>query len=137
MQSVDTLVPTVVLALFAWFGYGPAQDHTEFVSAGLLDDGRTVLFTLHQLMYQPATGWRAFPDGGTPRYLKDVNTLGTYDIQTHAARTLHRERNTRWQPGGGSLTIHGFEGTKALISQSGQLRGSLKNAAKENGTTVR
>jgi hypothetical protein len=128
MQSVDTWVPTVLLATFAWLGYGPAQDHSELVSAGLANDDRTVLFTAHQFVYQPAAGWRAFPDGGIPHYLKDINIIGAYDITTGKSRTLHREQNTRWQPGSGTMTIHALNGTKALISQGGQLRRSFDTA---------
>ncbi|HTL17918.1 MAG TPA: hypothetical protein VL793_11820 [Patescibacteria group bacterium] len=126
MNSGPALVQTLFLAAFGFFGYGPVQDHSEFISTRLADDGRTVVFTLHQFAYQSATGWRAFPDGGVPRYVKDVNLAGTYDLQTHRVRTLRRQKNSQWQPGDGLFTIHAINGTKALLVQGGQLRGTFK-----------
>jgi len=125
MKQSPPLFPTLLFASLAFFGYGPVQDHTEFVSARLADDHHTVLFTLHQFAYRPAAGWRAFPDGGIPRYVKDVNILAAYDLRGGSIRTLRRERNSEWQPGSGLFTVHSMSGSKALISQGGQWRGTF------------
>ena len=84
----------------------------------------------HRFTYRPATGWRAFPDGGFPDYLTDIILLGTYDVQSREIRILRREENSQWQPGSGLFTVHSTKGTKALISQGGQLRGPFKLAVK-------
>src|SRR5436190_17538388 len=125
MTQPPPLLATLLFASLAFFGYGPVQDHTEFVSARLADDHHTVLFTLHQFAYRSAIGWRAFPDGGIPHYVKDVNILAAYDLQGRTIRTFRRQRNSEWQPGSGLFTVHSISGSKALISQGGQLRGTF------------
>lgn len=112
------------------WGYGPLKDYSEFVSARLADDGHTVLFSFHRFAYRSASGWRAFPDGGIPKYVADTNLLGTYDLQTRKIRILRREKNSHWQPGSGLFTIQAMNGDKALISQGGQLRGPFKLGVK-------
>jgi hypothetical protein len=107
-------------------GYGPLEDHSEFVSARLAEDNRTVVFSAHQFTYRAATGWRAFPDGGIPDYVTDANSLGVYDLQTRQVKIIRHERNTEWQPGSGLYTIHSLQGSKALITQGGQLRGPFR-----------
>jgi hypothetical protein len=52
--------------------------------------------------------------------------LGTYDLQTQKVKILRREKNSQWQPGNGLFTIHSTKGSKALVSQGGQLRGPFK-----------
>jgi len=111
-------------------GYGPLQDQSKFVSARLADDKRTVLFSFHRFAYRAATGWRAFPDGGIPNYVTDTNLLGTYDLEARKIKILRREKNSQWQPGSGQFTIHSANGTKALISQGGQLRGPFRLGVK-------
>ena len=106
-------------------GYGPLEDHSEFVSAQQTEDGRA-LFSFHRFAYRSATAWRAFPDGGIPRYEVDENLLGLYDLQTRKVKLLRREKNSAWQPGSGLFSIHSLKGNKALISQGGQLRGPFK-----------
>ena len=111
-------------------GYGPLEDHREFVSARLADDKRTIVFSAHHFAYRLATGWRAFPDGGIPDYVTDINLLGVYDLQTRDVKILRRERNTEWQAGSGLFTIHSMKGGKALVSQGGQLRGPFRLGVK-------
>ncbi|MGA7827935.1 MAG: hypothetical protein WCA04_09760 [Geobacteraceae bacterium] len=108
------------------WGYGPLQDYSQFVSAKLLDDGQSILFTYHRYTYRPATGWRAFPDGGIPRYQEDRNLIGVYDLADKNVRILRREDNSDWQPGSGLYTIQAVKGSKALLAQGGQLRGSFR-----------
>ncbi|MFC1735339.1 hypothetical protein ACFL1X_04430 [Candidatus Hydrogenedentota bacterium] len=104
-------------------GYGPAENHSAFVSAKLAGDERTVIFSYHEFFYRRATGFRAFPDGGIPKYLTDRNYLGTYNMDSQEVRILASEKNTKWQNGQGNFFIVSVEGQMALISQAGQLRG--------------
>jgi hypothetical protein len=110
-------------------GYGPLEDHSEFVSARLVDN-RTVLFSFHRFTYRPATGWRAFPDGGIPDYVMDTNLVGVYDLRTLEHKIFLREINTSWQQGSGLFFIHSVKGSKALVTRGGQLRGPFKLATK-------
>ena len=123
-------ISTLFVLTSCHLGYGPLQDRSKFVSARLADDQRTVLFSFHHFAYRAATGWRAFPDGGIPDYVTDISVLGTYDLQTRKLTVLRREKNSQWQPGSGLLTIHSMNGTKALISQGGQLRGPFAHGVK-------
>ena len=111
-------------------GYGPLEDHSEFVSTRLSDDKTTAIFSFHRYAYRQATGIRAFPDGGIPYYDRDINILGTYNLQTQKLRILKREKNSEWCPGSGMFYIHSIKGNKALINQGGQLRGPFKLAGK-------
>ncbi|MRR53911.1 MAG: hypothetical protein EG822_05275 [Deltaproteobacteria bacterium] len=115
----------VLLASCSW-GYGSLRDYSKFVSAKLLDDKKSILFTYHRYTYRPATGWRAFPDGGIPRYEQDRNLIGIYDLARKKVTILRRENNRDWQAGSGRFTIHAVNGTKALLAQGGQLRGAFK-----------
>ena len=115
-----------LLTSCSW-GYGSLQDYSKFVSAKLLDDKKSVLFTYHRYTYRPATGWRAFPDGGIPKYEKDRNLVGVYDLVRKKVTILRSEDNSDWQPGSGLYTIQAVkEGTTVLLAQGGQLRGSFK-----------
>ena len=104
--------------------YGPPQDHSRFESAALMAD-RTVLFSFSHYVYRPAEGITAFPDGGIPRYLKDENVLATYQIASGDVRVLRRERNKHWTDGQGRFGIQRSQGSVALVTQGGQLRGDL------------
>jgi hypothetical protein len=125
--SLAVGVPIICLAICGCgvFGsYGPAQDHSSFEGAALLSD-QTVLFSFSHLVYRPATGITAFPDGGVPRYLKDEVVLGTYHVPSGAMRILRRERNKRWADGQGRFGIQRSKGSMALVTQGGQLRSDL------------
>lgn len=126
MKRVIFFISILFLIASCAVGYGPLQDHSEFVSARLADDKHTVLFSFHHFAYRPATGWRAFPDGGIPKYVTDINLLGVYDLQSRKIRILRHEKNSVWQPGSGLFTILAMKGSKALISQGGQLRGPFR-----------
>lgn len=106
-------------------GYGPREDHSQFTSAKLADDGNSILFTFHRFEYRRATGMRAFPDGGIPKYLTDEHVVGVYDRAAGKVRILKDEKNKRWQPGSGTYTIHSTRGSKILVAQGGQLRGAV------------
>jgi hypothetical protein len=85
--------------------------------------GKRVLFTYHKFIYRPATGIAAFPDGGIPKYIRDVSYIGTYDIPNGRHRILRKEINKMWEPGQGTFHIIAAKGSMALLSQGGQIRG--------------
>jgi len=118
------LLITLVLSTAAcgMYGYGPSEDRSRFVSARVTDDGAAVLITAKRLVYRPAAGWRAFPDGGIPRYITDENMVGVFHIDTRKTSVLHREKNTFWQDGQGEYGIYAMKGAKAVINQGGQKR---------------
>jgi len=102
--------------------YGPTTDRSGFVSARLLDDGRTAAFTYQRLVYSPARGIAAFPDGGVPQYREDRAIMGTCDVRTGAIRIFVSDRNREFQHGQGRLTILDAMGTRVLVARSGQAR---------------
>jgi len=126
MGRLEVPLLAVLVVAGCSLGYGARQNHSEFTSVRLADDGRTVWFGFNALFYRPAAGWRAFPDGGVPKYEVDRNVLGTYDVVTHETRILQRGKNTRWQPGQGRFAIVAAAGRKALVSQGGQRRGPFR-----------
>ena len=126
MKRAALFISVLFLTAACSVGYGPLQDHSEFVSARLADDKHSVLFSFHDFAYRPAAGWRAFPDGGIPNYVKDINLLGVYDLQSRKVRILRHEKNSIWEPGSGLFTVQAVKGSKALISQGGQLRGPFR-----------
>lgn len=104
--------------------YGPREDHSRFEGAALMPGG-TVLLSFSHLVYRPAAGITAFPDGGIPRYLEDEAVLAVYQIPTDDLRVLRRTRNERWTDGQGRFSIQRTRGTMALVTQGGQLRRDL------------
>jgi len=127
-----------VLALFLLLGasvfpgcHGPAQDHSRFESAVLLRE-HTVLFSFKHLVYRPAEGIAAFPDGGVPKYDWDEDLLGTYHIPSGALRILRREPNRRWTNGQGTYGIQRSRGGVALVTRGGQLRRDLSKSVYED-----
>lgn len=105
--------------------YGPKVDRSRFVTAHLLPD-QQVLFTYQTLVYRPAQGIAAFPDGGIPKYVRDLSYIGVYDIRSGKHRILKKERNTTFEPGQGPFHIGPTKGAMALVSQGGQVRGQLR-----------
>ena len=130
MKSILLAIGTLLLLTACNTGYGPLQDHSEFISARLAADQRTVVFSAHHYAYRPATGWRAFPDGGVPDYVTDSNILGIYDLQTQDVSIIRREENSEWQPGNGNFFVITTQGSKALVSQGGQLLGPFRHGVK-------
>lgn len=63
------LAPVAALALTACT-YGEAVDRSGVEWAVLLPD-RSVAIAFKELVYRPATGAAAWPDGGVPQYLRD------------------------------------------------------------------
>lgn len=103
-------------------GLGPPEDHSAFVSARLVGEGRAVVFAYNRFVYRPAVGWRAFPDGGVPRYLVDRQIIGLFDLETQETRVWHREDNRDWQPGNGDYFILAASGWTVLLASGGQRR---------------
>lgn len=130
MRRILFLVIVTLLLTACNLGYGPLQDHSKFVSAKLAEDKRTVVFSAHHYAYRPASGWRAFPDGGIPDYVTDSNVLGTFDLQSQEVNIIRREENREWQPGSGNFFIIAIQGSKALVSQGGQLLGPFAHGVK-------
>lgn len=92
----------------------------------------TVLFSFKHLVYRPAEGIAAFPDGGVPKYVRDEDLLGTYHIPSGALRILRREPNRRWSDGQGRYGIQRSRGNVALVSRGGQLRRDLSRSEVED-----
>jgi hypothetical protein len=120
----------LLLATAGWLlgcpvGYGEVRDQSRFVSAVLSDDGHTAVFTAQRLRYRPAVGWRAFPDGGIPKYVEDEHVIGRVDIRTGESRILLDERNRDWAHGHGAYHVQQMSGDVALLGRGGQLRGDF------------
>lgn len=110
-------------------GYGPPYDASKFVSADTALDGRIGIFTLKRLEYRPATGWRAFPDGGIPKYVIDRNYVATYDFSSGRTRVIYREDalpRGLWLPGSSSLNIAATYGSRVILRTSGQLKSDYR-----------
>ncbi len=137
-NGIRVVVVAGVIALLLTSGgcifscsYGPAQDQSRFEGAVLMPD-QTILFSFKHLVYRPAQGIAAFPDGGVPKYLKDEDVLGTFHVPSGALRILRRERNRRWTDGQGQYAIQRSRGTVALVTRAGQLRRDLAKTAYED-----
>lgn len=115
------------LALLALAGcslfYGPTTVKSGFVSARLDPEARMVVFTYQRLVYEPARGLAAFPDGGRPRYREDHALFGTCDAMGGHVRILLSEKNREFAPGEGRLYIVDMAGQKVLLSRGGRLTG--------------
>jgi hypothetical protein len=103
-------------------GYGPAVDNSKFISAKLAEDGKSVVFTCQRIIYRPASGWRAFPDGGIPNYVIDEDIIGIIGLDVRGISIISKERNKEWQDGQGQFFVSHANGRKAVITQSGQGR---------------
>jgi hypothetical protein len=112
----------LLFPLSSFGGYGPEEDWSKFDSALLLSDGDTVVFTAAHHIYRRATGWRAFPDGGVPKYVADQQALGLFSISSGKLQVLSIRQNERFQPGDARLNAQDSCGTKVLLSYGGQLR---------------
>ncbi|HEX9860387.1 MAG TPA: hypothetical protein VGB23_04230 [Nitrospirota bacterium] len=123
---------SVVIAGCGMAGYGPPVDRSRIVSTASTPDGRLGVFSHHRLVYRPASGWRAFPDGGIPRYVKDIDLLGILDMQTGDVRVVSREKNREFQPGQGEYYVSHVSDGKAVITRGGQLRSGTASFVSEN-----
>lgn len=113
------MLPLLLASACNW-GYGAPVDRAKFGSALLHEDGVRCVFALHDAVYRPAEGMRAFPDGGIPRYVTDRHKLGIVDIHSGRVSILVDEKNRRWLNGQGGFHVAGVGGRWALVRQSGQ-----------------
>lgn len=125
LDAMRRLGPALLLLVTAGCGlfYGPTTTRSGFVSARLERDARTVVFTYQRLVYEPARGLAAFPDGGVPRYREDHVMFGTCDALGGDVRILISEKNREFEPGQGRLHIVDMMEPKVLLSRAGRLRG--------------
>lgn len=105
--------------------YDPKLDQSGFVTAKLADDDHTAIYSCQRLVYRPARGLAAFPDGGVPKNLVDTNVLGVVDIESKQRRVLIEQPNDYWAHGHGRFHVTAVMGSTALVSQSGQRRADL------------
>ncbi len=120
------IIPALILQLLcSGCQYGPKRDQGSFKSTALMQKSAIVAFTYHDLIYRPAQGMSAFPDGGIPKYLNDGSVLCIYDRKQGKLQTLMDEENTLWSHGSGALYIVTARGNAMVVSQSGQLRKDL------------
>jgi len=101
--------------------YGPPVDRSGFVSAMASPDGKHGVFSYHRLVYRPAAGWRAFPDGGIPKYEEDSFAIGVYDMRTGRYRLAESGPNGRWEHGQGEPYVAQVVDGMAIINRGGQL----------------
>lgn len=113
------LGPLVLLSACNW-GYGEPFDRAKFQSAALHEDDTRCLFALHDVVYRPAEGMRAFPDGGVPRYVIDRHKVGVVDVHSGEATVLVDRKNRRWLDGHGGFHVTGLRGRWAILGQAGQ-----------------
>jgi hypothetical protein len=104
-------------------GWGEPRDVSRFEHAAIAAAGRLGVFTYKHRIYRPATGWRAFPDGGPSRDVRNENGIATYDLATGEVRVLWRQNvlKSRWLPEG-SCSIAAVAGTRVLAVCGGQRR---------------
>jgi hypothetical protein len=113
------LGPLVLISACNW-GYGEPFDRATFESAALHEDGARCVFALHDVVYRPAEGMRAFPDGGVPRYEIDRHKLGIVDVHSGKATVLVDQKNRLWLNGHGGFHVTGLRGRWAILGQGGQ-----------------
>jgi hypothetical protein len=116
---VSALISLLLVSACNW-GYGAPVDRAKFASAILHEDGTRCVFTLHDAVYRPAEGMRAFPDGGVPRYDIDRHKIGIVDLDTAETSVLVDNKNRHWLDGHGGFHLVGLRGRWALLRQAGQ-----------------
>jgi hypothetical protein len=104
-------------------GWGPPRDVSRFEHATVAADGRLGVFTYKQRIYRPASGWRAFPDGGPSKDVVNENGIAIYDPQSGEVRVLWRQdvKKSRWLPEA-SCSVTAAAGRRALAVCGGQQR---------------
>jgi hypothetical protein len=104
-------------------GWGKPRDVSRFEYAALAADGHHGVFTYKRRVYRPATGWRAFPDGGPTKDLLNENGIATYDLATGRVQVVWRQNvlKSRWLPEA-TCSVTAVAGTRALAVCSGQRR---------------
>ena len=125
-KFVVIILSLSVLGACDQFFYEEATDNSKFISAKLMQND-IVLFSYAHTAYRMAKGIAAFPDGGKAKYVVDNNILGTYKLKTDDISIIKNEKNMEWHGGSGNFTIILANGSKALISQSGQRKDTFKH----------
>lgn len=112
------------------FGWGEQRDVSRFEHAAIAADGRVGVFTYKHRIYRPANGWRAFPDGGPSKDVRNENGIATYDLATGEVRVLWRQNvlHSRWLPEA-SCSVAAVAGTRALAVCGGQRRSDYQTDA--------
>ena len=120
------LVPALALLASCSALYGPPFDGSRFLSADTALDGKVGVFTMKRLVYRPAAGIAAFPDGGIPKYLVDRNYVALYDFAAGTTRVVYREdaQGSDWLPGSSTLHVAAAYGPRVIVRESGQVKGS-------------
>lgn len=123
LQKICSCLLVLVAVAGCNSGWGPPRDVSRFENAIIGREGRLGVFTYKQRIYRPAEGWRAFPDGGPSKDLRNENGIGTYDLQSGSVRVLWRQNVTksRWLPEA-SCSVAALAGTRALAVCGGQRR---------------
>lgn len=121
-HATSTVLPLLVLLVFTGcnWGYGAPVDRARVGSAVLHEDGERCVFSFHDVVYRPAEGLRAFPDGGIPRYEIDRHKIAVVNVTSGEVSVLVDEMNLDWLDGHGGFHIAGLRGDWALVGQGGQ-----------------
>jgi len=108
-------------------GFAEPYGASRFLDAAIAEGGKTGIFTYNRYIYQPASGWNAFPNGGIPRKLADLFYIATYDLATQRVKIIYKHNNLhgKWTPGQGQIGIVATFDDKILVRQSGQFRKDL------------
>lgn len=108
-------------------GWGKPRDVSRFEHAAIVAEGRLGVFSYKRRIYLPATGWRAFPDGGPTRDVLNENGIATYTPDTGETRVLWRQNIllSRWLPEV-SCSVTAVSGLRALAVCSGQRRSDYR-----------
>jgi hypothetical protein len=108
-------------------GWGEPRDVSRFEQATIGAEERLGVFSYKHRVYRPATGWRAFPDGGPTKDLLNENGIATYDLATGKVRVLWRQNvlDSQWLPEV-SCSVAALAGTRAMAVCSGQRRSDYK-----------
>ena len=86
-------------------GLGPARDNSRFISVIVDETKGDVIFAYSREVYRPATGLRAFPDGGVGKYTEDQEVLGIFNLKSKSTNVIKRFRNDHWISGSGDLHL--------------------------------
>ncbi len=118
--STLLLLVTLLALMGCNWGYGAPVDRARVGSAVLHDDGERCVFSFHDVVYRPAEGLRAFPDGGIPHYEIDRHKIAVVNVTSGDVSVLVDEKNRDWLDGHGGFHIAGLRGNWALVGQGGQ-----------------
>lgn len=89
------------------------------MGGALTQDGAHCVFGLHDVVYRPAEGLRAFPDGGIAKYVVDRHKLAMVELSSGEVRVLVDRPNRDWQRGSGGYRVESVRAGSALVSQGG------------------